>query len=353
MRRVLLAVILVIAVVPAAADEMTVVTVNVWSGLDYVGTLKMGEYESPDVREHRYQILLSGLKAIDPDVVAINEANPLPRYARRLARDLDMDFVYSVGMGGLRIGPVGIPTNFREGDAILAKKGLGLSRIGKNRLSGGGIITNFITLHASESNQVIGATIVVGGTTVYLYNTHTHASPSLDPAYFDRLDDLRREGGLTDEGLIRAKESIASGQKWRADEIVKLMSFIEEKTPSGAPVVLMGDFNAGADSPEMRPVFERGFVDTFAAKNPGDAGYTWDPGVNVNGAYYKEMGGEPTPEKIAGFLDDLVPKRIDLILVEGPIGAGDVIESRVVLDRAEQGLHPSDHFGLMSVIRIP
>jgi endonuclease/exonuclease/phosphatase family metal-dependent hydrolase len=353
MKTLFLIIAVLLLVVPAAAEDLTVVTINVWSGLDYEGTLKMGVYETPQVREERYQILVAELKRLDPDVVALNEANPLPRYARRLARDLSMDYVYSVGMGGLRIGPVGIPTNFREGDAILAKKGLGLSRIGKKRLSGGGIITNFITIHASESNQVIGATIMVGDKKLYLFNTHTHASPSLNPAYFDTLDELFKEGKLTREGLALAKQSIVDGQKWRADEIVKLMSFISEKVPAGSPVVLMGDFNTEVDSPEMRPVLEKGFIDTFGLKNPGDPGYTWDPATNTNGAYYREIGGKQTPEKIAGNLDDLVPKRIDLILVEGSITEGDVMASRVVLNQAVGGLDPSDHFGLMSVIRIP
>ncbi len=353
MRKLFFVMMVLLLAVPVVAEELTVVTINVWSGLDYEGTLKMGEYESREVREKRYQVLLSELKRLDPDVVGINEANLLPRYARRLARDLAMDYVYSVGMGGLRIGPVGIPTNFREGDAILARKGLGLSSLGKKRLSGGGIITNFVTLHASESNQVIGATIVVNGTKVYLFDTHTHASPPLDQALFDQLDDLSREGKLTEEGLARAKESITDGQRWRADEITKLLSFISEKASADSPVVLMGDFNAEANTAEMKPVFDRGFVDTFAAKNPGASGYTWDPSSNTNAIYYKEMRGEPTPEKIAGSLDDLVSKRIDFIFVGGPLSADDVVESRVVLDEKVGGVHPSDHFGLMSVIQVP
>lgn len=353
MRKLLLTIMVLMAALPALAEELTVVTINVWSGLDYLGTLKMGEYESADVRELRYQALLSELKGLDPDVVALNEANLLPRYARRLARDLSMDFVYSVGMGGLRIGPVGIPTNFREGDALLARKALGLSRIGKKRLSGGGIITNFVTLHASESNQVIGAAIVVNGRPVYLFNTHVHASPPYDQEFMDRLDGLFAEGKLTEEGLARARASIADGQKWRADEIVGLLSFIDEKTPPGAPVILMGDFNAEAGTPEMQPIFQQGFVDSFGVTHPDAPGYTWNPPANLNSAYYAQPRGKQSPEVIAGALDDLVAKRIDFIFVGGPIGAGDVVESRVVIDRAIDGRHPSDHFGLMSVIRIP
>ena len=38
------------------AEPLKVVTINVWSGLDYIGNFKMGEYESQAVREQRYHI---------------------------------------------------------------------------------------------------------------------------------------------------------------------------------------------------------------------------------------------------------------------------------------------------------
>ena len=39
---------------------LKVLDINVWSGLDYIGTLTMGAYESDAVREKRYQALLNG-----------------------------------------------------------------------------------------------------------------------------------------------------------------------------------------------------------------------------------------------------------------------------------------------------
>lgn len=105
---------------------LKMVTINVWSGLDYKGTLKMGEYETPEVREARYQALLAELKKLSPDVVGLNEANFLPDYAKRLAADLGFDYLHHVGVSGVRIGRVGLPWNLREGDAILARKELRL-----------------------------------------------------------------------------------------------------------------------------------------------------------------------------------------------------------------------------------
>jgi endonuclease/exonuclease/phosphatase family metal-dependent hydrolase len=206
--------IMVLGPLCAAAEELRVVTINIWSGLNYVGTLKMGEYETKEVREGRYQLLVEELSALDPDVIALNEANPLPRYARRLAKDLDMDFMYAVGMGGIHIGPVGIPVNFREGDAILAKKELNMRSLGKKRLSGGGIITNFFTFHFSEANQVVGAVIEVAGKTVYLFNTHLHAGPPAEKWFFDLLVEDALNNVISPEGLdeILAKIEADSSQ---------------------------------------------------------------------------------------------------------------------------------------------
>jgi endonuclease/exonuclease/phosphatase family metal-dependent hydrolase len=344
----------ILIAIPLHSEEVKVVTINVWAGLDYEGTLKMGEYEQRDVWKKRYQILVEELRALDPDIIAINEGNELPRYARRLARDLEMDFVYAVGMGGIKIGCAGIPTNFREGDAILAKKDLHMKSLGKKRLSGGGIITNFFTFHFTEANQVVGGIITFGTKAVYIFNTHTHASPPNEPWFMERLNALSAQGFLTPEELETAKEKVREDQKWRRDEIEKLLLWIDETVPPDAPIILMGDFNAEAETEEMKLVFDAGFTDTYGVKNPEGTGYTWDPETNRNiQTYYEsDITDDLSPEKIADRADDFIQKRIDFIFIGGSIEPDDVRESRVVLDRVIDGQHPSDHFGVMSVIRI-
>ncbi len=339
---------------PAQSEELKVVTINVWSGLNYEGTTKMGEYETKEVREKRYRILVDELKSLKPDVIGINEANLLPGNARKLARDLNMDYIYSVGMGGIKFGNLGIPTNFREGDAILATKGLNLKSLGKKRLSGGGIISNVITFHMSESNQVLGGLIDFAGKNVYVYNTHTHASPPNVLWYMEKLENAYLEGKLTEEGYKIAKEKVIEDQKWRSDEIETLLSWIAETAPEGAPIVLSGDFNAEADTSEMKQVFDAGFIDTYKVVNPDDPGYTWNPETNLNiRAYYEsEVTSDMAPEKVADRLDDFIQKRIDFIFVSGGITPDDVIKSEVVFDEPMLGRHPSDHYGVMSVVDI-
>ncbi len=336
--------------VSAYCEELKVVTINVWSGLDYEGTLKMGRYETKEIRNNRYQLLVSELGKLDPDVICINEANPLPRFARKLARDLKMDYVQYINLGGIHIGCVGIPVNLRHGDAILAKKGLKLKSLGKERVSGGGIITNFFTFHLSEARQVMGGIVDFAGKKIYIFNTHIHPSLPNKPSFMEKVNAFYDEGKLTKEELTEAKAGIVKGAERRKNEIVRILNWISETAPKGAPVILAGDFNAEVDTEEMRQIIDFGFIDTFAEKNPDTPGLTWNPETNLNIiTYYSPGVGEMNP---VDRLDNLTQYRIDFIFVSGGIVADDIVESKVVLDREVGGQHPSDHYGVMSIIRI-
>src|SRR3990172_5075262 len=97
-----------------------ILTINVWTGLTYKGFLRIGEY--PNDPNKRYELLVREIRSLDPDIIAIQEANPLPYYAKRIATDLGYQVVYRAALGGIRLGPIGFPTNLREGGAILVKK---------------------------------------------------------------------------------------------------------------------------------------------------------------------------------------------------------------------------------------
>ena len=70
----------------AEATHLRFLTINVWSGLDYEGFFKYGEYESKLRRGQRFDLLLTQIRELDPDVIFLQEANPVGRYARPLGR---------------------------------------------------------------------------------------------------------------------------------------------------------------------------------------------------------------------------------------------------------------------------
>ncbi len=101
--------------------------------------------------------------------------------------------------------------------------------------------------------------------------------------------------------------------------------------------VLMGDFNAPATSPAVRLLTgDAGFVDAFASANPAAAGFT--DGQDVTST-------RPTARR-----------RIDYVfLVPGERSAGRVVGSRVVLDQPGgpgRARWPSDHYGVLAEIAL-
>jgi endonuclease/exonuclease/phosphatase family metal-dependent hydrolase len=328
------------AVTVGNAETLRVVTINVWAGLDYKGSLRMGEYQDEDTRALRTRNLLEQLKELDPDLIAVNEANKLPRYARSLARELDYDQIYHVGLGGLRFGPVGLPVNLREGDIILAKRSRQLRRSGRKQLSGGPV-GNFFTFHFADATQIIGGRILVAGLEVYVFNTHWHASPFPTEDYFRQLAERRDSGRIDEQRYRELEEESVEGQKWRLGEARKTAAFVD-KIAGKNPVILMGDFNAAATSEEIGVLKAAGFRDAFA--EAGDLpGFTWDGRENSNIQLQKQVYPED-------FWLEPTRRRIDYVFFRGT--GMEVTRSEVVLDRPLSGLHPSDHFGVMADIEM-
>jgi endonuclease/exonuclease/phosphatase family metal-dependent hydrolase len=324
--------------------EIRVLTINVWSGLTYKGFFKMGRY--PDDPERRYKSLVTAIRKLQPDIIAIQEANPLPDYANRLAADLDHHVIYGVTLGGIRFGPVGIPTNLREGDAILVKKPSSLIALGKRRLQGVGIVTNWFCFHLNEMTQAMLGRVEMEGKALYVYSVHLHSGPFLGPA----LDASSKQVGLEvgQAKLEQAKKAVENDILRRKVEIDNLIKWVEETLPPGMPAIILGDFNTTFDSGELEPLLGGGkWVDTFGLKNPHDEGFTWDPARNPNA---REPKKPLEPYELLCAYHEHHSSRIDYILVNNNIPNHDVLESHVVLTPVD-GVCASDHYGVLTTMR--
>ncbi len=129
-------------------------------------------------------------------------------------------------------------------------------------------------------------------------------------------------------------------QGWlRERQIAAVCALARRRAPAaGFPPVLVGDLNAEPDSAEIR--YATGlqslggrsvaFRDAWRMAGDGGPGFTWS-----NRNRYARAGFEPD-------------RRIDYVLV-GPArrgGVGQVLRCRVVCDRAEDDVWPTDHFGV-------
>lgn len=336
---------------------LKVLDINVWSGLDYVGTLTMGAYESDAVREKRYQALLQQIKELGPDVIGVHEANKLPGYAERLATDTGCAAFHHVGVGGVRLGPIGLPWNLREGDAILVKKELRPEFVGRKQLSGG-YVGKWATFHFADATQVIGIKIMVNQHPLYVYATHWHASLTNATAIIEKAEALVKSNAAGQEEHQALMAEIKAGAEWRLSEAEKTLAFIQE-TVGKNPFILMGDFNAESHSKEIKALTAQGMLDTFALINAGDPGLTWDPATNLNQQthYLDEVPkGDGSLMAVIEALDKTLSSRIDYIFTGPPstIASGQIIvkESRVVMKKIIDGVHASDHYGIYTELLI-
>jgi hypothetical protein len=314
-------------------------TINVWSGLDYQGLFRMGEYETAPERRARYGALVSGLKALAPDVIAVNEANPLPSYMRHLAADLGYDEIHFPGLAGVRLGPLGLPVNLREGDGLLARRELGLRFVGRRRLSGGPVGRQ-ASLNFANATQVIAGRIRAGGGEIDLFCTHWTVAGGA-AAYAHELG--CRAG--TAEGLPSAERRLAreaheAAAKERLGEAATTVAWMREVSPPGRPAILMGDLNAPPGSVEIALLAESGWVDGFGHLHPSGEGATWDQGQN--GLILRHYQGARLAPGIR--------ERLDYIFVNDVLGGASIRGARVVLDGRDGRPTVSDHYGLLCEI---
>jgi endonuclease/exonuclease/phosphatase family metal-dependent hydrolase len=375
---------------PKQKDALRIVDINVWSGLDYSGIFLMGEYESEEEREKRFQLLVKSVLELDVDILTIHEANMLPDYVERLASELKMEHFAHVGVAGIRIGSVGIPWNLREGDAILAKPSLQMKPLGRKQLSGGPV-GNFFSFNTDDATQVLGASLTWKGIPFVVYTTHWHFSVPPDEPYIERARELAANGKITsaefDAWLGQAQEGLV----WRQQEVTASLEWMEAS--ASLPVVLTGDMNSTSEQPEIKRLVLDGYIDSWASMNQEDekesaqttddlpasgskrvAGATWSP-TNLNHIryYHPAWKEESDPLRNVEHFFEEKDLRVDYIFYKNPAentqmkdasspaSASNVssiparlelLQSRVVLDQPVEGVQVSDHYGVLADFRL-
>jgi len=341
--------------VAAEQTNLRILTVNVWSGLDYKGAMRMGEYETQERRDTRYQALLAQVKEVDPDVIFIQEANPVTKYSARLASDIGFDKIHQVCQAGIKFGPFGIPSNFKEGMSILTRPSLDLRKQNIWKLSGGfGIYGDAVTIHFDESIFAIVGKIIVRNTPVYLVNIHLAALPHKDSElanHFERLMEEKKVGKGEFEHAMQTWIKRVERQEKEMKKLIKHLS----RLPENSPVIVAGDFNAVPDSNTIQLFQSAGFFDVYPLGNPNRP-YSWDPADNQN-IIYSSRGTNAKGVLLQGY--DLLssmgakqPRRVDYVFLSSHFKPGCVKRSRIVLDSFIEKVQASDHFGVLAEISL-
>ncbi len=247
--------------------------------------------------EGRLRIAVNELRALNADVIGLQEASVGPRrgdVTERLGRELGLHHAFAPALP--RFFPiqdvnrfVSWLMNFTEGPAILSR--------------------------------------------FPIIDWQAHDLPRCNGFFDPRV--LIYATIRTPWGDLGVASTHTSGGFCEAERVVALL----EARRGPFPVVLMGDFNAEEDSAGIRRLTrEAGFVDAFRAANPSAPGFTEAQAVRV-----------PFPT---------VRHRVDYVfVVPGRAVAGRVRLSRVVLDDPrtlpdQTVLWPSDHYGVLAEIDV-
>ncbi len=129
----------------------------------------------------------------------------------------------------------------------------------------------------------------------------------------------------------------------RQQQVSEIARFVDAEGPRDYPPILCGDFNADPMSEEIRmltgfttcPVEGVVFSDAWRVAGDGSAGFTWDN------------------ENEFTWLDFEPDRRIDYIFVgmAGARGAGHVVDCKLAGDAPVDGIWPSDHIAVVAELR--
>jgi endonuclease/exonuclease/phosphatase family metal-dependent hydrolase len=332
-----------------------VLDINVWSGLTYEGTFKMGEYEKTGRREMRFRALLEQIRKNDPDVIFIQEANPVRKYASRLADSLSYDEIHFVCNAGIKLGPVGIPSNLSEGQVILAKRKFHLEEVEIWKHSGSpGINSDYLNIHFDESIYTLVGKIKINGKPLYVVNTHLYSVVPMNSNLKNIMDEQYKTGRISAEEYDDAYTRWEDGVMRQKNEMKDLIERLKE-LPKEIPIIIGGDFNADTGSEGIKTLERYGFINTLPYGNLQNK-RTWDLQKNSNARYefIHDMNQSRTYnvyDSISSYYDQ-TPRNIDHIFVDKKFSKEDIISNEVTIDSLLYGVHASDHFGIISEINV-
>jgi endonuclease/exonuclease/phosphatase family metal-dependent hydrolase len=330
---------------------MKVLTLNAWHGLDGKGTLSHGELETAASRASRLERQVAKLFVCGPDLVFLQEVNPLPRRLPQLARALRMNAVSQTDLCGIKIWGKGIPANLTSGLVILAKTGL--RKIEGLRLSGSRL--SFATRHLSfqlvETRYALLAELrdsPMGR--LLLVNTHLHHG--LEPSQ-GLLEQLQR---LFECKIVSAAQRdeilklLNGARERRARESNRLLDRLEKLTPAYDGVILAGDMNADPESATIEQFRNRDLVDIVPTGLN-----TWDKAANPHIFHLSENFELTVPDFGIAAVRTMLrahearPTRLDYILTSKKLS--ERVQSVTLFGH---DMHPeksiSDHFGICATL---
>ena len=272
-------------------QRIRLLTYNTLHGLEPSG-LTVKASESKDVRQARLDLQFRQLSAIQPDVMLLQEVNPLPEMAESYVAalkgyGLEYRAVHQVDACGVRLAPgLAVVPGLNNGLAVLAKTPLKVRKVEGLKLSGGfGRCDDYMGFQTGELRYALIAEVENPNTRRKLLTVslHLHSGIERNAFFIRKIDEAVQAGKARREDFEAIVAAMEQDQERRLDEIRLLVREIQRLYDKGSylGVLVGGDFNFEPDDPEYRELEQAGLKDTYAMASREAEVYSLDPQRNV------------------------------------------------------------------------
>jgi endonuclease/exonuclease/phosphatase family metal-dependent hydrolase len=272
-------------------QRFKVLTFNTLHGLEPSG-LTVKTSESMDVRQARLDLQFQQLSVVQPEVMLLQEVNPLPEmataYVTAMKRfGLDYAEVHQVDACGVRLAPgLAVAPGLNNGLAVLVKAPLRVRKLKGLKLSGGfGRCDDYVGLQTGEMRYALIAEVENPDTGKHwlAVSLHLHSGIERNAFFIRKINEAVEQGRVRREDFDGIVSAMERDQERRLNEIRLLIKEIQKLQDEGIYLgaVVGGDFNFEPDDPEYRELAQAGLKDTYAIAHPDTEVYSLDPEHNV------------------------------------------------------------------------
>ena len=271
-------------------QQFSVLTYNTLHGLE-VGSFSVKLGESKEERAKRYALQFEQLAQVAPDVMLLQEVNPLPEMAEAYVEGLSAlglayTEVHQVDACGIRLTPrAALFSDLNNGLAVLAKAPLIVSKVAGIKLSGGiGLCRDGIGFQFGELRYALIAEVTNPGTrqTLLAVSLHLHSGIERDHHFMNLIAEAEQQDRIRREDYQEILTALAEGQRRRIKELRTLVQELEKlrAATSYAGVIIGGDFNFEPGSPEYQELTAIGLNDSYIFAEPDRQLRSYNPQKN-------------------------------------------------------------------------
>lgn len=350
------------------SDTFTVLSYNALHGLE-VGRFWVRPGESSEQRAARFQLRIEQLAEVQPDLILLQEVNPLPDMAEDYVRALQLHGleyteVHQVDACGVRLPGVALLPGLNNGLVILAKAPLGLRKLEGVKLSGGpGGCRDSVGIQFGELRYALIAEVLAPATQMtYLVATmHLHSGIERDAKVLHELMEAHSQGRLHQYETLM--EELERDQERRVMELHRLMGALQQYQTREhyAGIIVGGDLNFEPGAPEYRELERLGYQDTANQAAGMPMLDTYDPQNNPLAGHEEEA----LPPALTQAIADLPPddrreiearyrhairmaRRIDFLFSMSFMSHACLKQELFGKPRTMGGQTGSDHYGVLN-----